>query len=85
MFYLYSLQVRKEVNKRITHIIGWSLRQAAQGRFPTEGLENETFQRGSFRSSLAGSRIAGGHRTLDIGNPKISTFWFLIYRCFNDL
>ena len=56
-------QVKKGVPSEIAKIIAWSLDQCAKGRFPETGYYGESFDRSTFRSSLAGSEIAGGHRS----------------------
>ena len=52
------------MNQVVAQVVAWSLRCAAEGKFPTQGFYGEALGAGTARSKLAGKQIAGGFKHL---------------------
>ena len=57
-------EVREGVNKTLAELVAWSLRCAAEGRYPDRGFYGEEFPKNTYRSSRCGKPIADGHKLL---------------------
>lgn len=58
--------IKQKIQENIANIVGWSLRSASKGFWPSEGPAGFELE-GSHRKSLAGRQLAGGYRACYFG------------------
>lgn len=69
---LRSEQVRDEVHRHVAKLMAWSMKFAAEGKFPTVGFHDEEFDRKSVRHRLAGAELAQGWRRRGVLFPCVA-------------
>ena len=53
------------MNETLANVVAWSLRCAAEGKYPDRGFYNEEFSSNTYRSLKCGKTIAGQHKLLE--------------------